>query len=101
MYEDGVGVAQNALEAAAWYRKAAGQGDADAQNRLGGMYEVGRGVKQDLLISYALFYLAARDGFDTAVKGRERVSELLSKGQQKEAQALSRSWQAGEPLPIP
>jgi len=44
MYEEGRGVPQDYAEAARWYRKAADQGGADAQNRLGLMYEKGRGV---------------------------------------------------------
>lgn len=35
MYRDGRGVLQSDTEAVKWYRKAAEQGDADAQNNLG------------------------------------------------------------------
>ena len=47
MYDQGVGVPQDAAEAVAWYRRAAEQGDARAQYNLGGMYRKGRGVPQD------------------------------------------------------
>ena len=38
---------QNDVEAVKWYRKAAEQGNADAQANLGSMYHKGEGVKQD------------------------------------------------------
>ena len=38
-YEKGTGVEKNAEEAAKWYRKAADNGNADAQNNLGVMSE--------------------------------------------------------------
>ena len=41
-------MAQNKEEAVKWYRKAAEQGDADAQNSLGYYYERGEGVAKDL-----------------------------------------------------
>ncbi|CAK0761840.1 conserved hypothetical protein [Gammaproteobacteria bacterium] len=47
MYRDGRGIAQDDQEAVNWYRKAAEQGDADAQFNLGIMYAEGRGVTQD------------------------------------------------------
>ena len=42
-----VGPEIDAAEAATWYRRAARQGHATAQNNLGGMYADGRGVAQD------------------------------------------------------
>jgi hypothetical protein len=40
MFEQGSGVAQSDVEAARWYRKAADQGHADAQYKLGIMLAV-------------------------------------------------------------
>jgi TPR repeat protein len=37
----------DAVQAVVWYRKAAEQGDAQAQNNLGVMYQNGRGVAHD------------------------------------------------------
>ena len=45
-YNERKGFAQDFYEAARWFRKAADQGDADAQFHLGSMYMHGRGVKQ-------------------------------------------------------
>ena len=47
MYTAGQVVAQYAVEAVRWVRRAAEQGDAEAQLTLGVMYAAGRGVAQD------------------------------------------------------
>jgi hypothetical protein len=47
MYPDARGVPTDDLQAVAWYRKAADQGDSRAQNNLGWMYDYGQGVPQD------------------------------------------------------
>ena len=41
------GVAQSDVEAARWFRKAADQGDAEAQCHLGDMFAEGRGEAQN------------------------------------------------------
>ena len=46
-YEGGLGVAKDQVEAVTWYRKAAEQGDADAEFNLGRCLHEGLGVKQD------------------------------------------------------
>ena len=43
MYATGEGVPRDLVEAVAWYRQAADQGWAEAQNALGSMYATGRG----------------------------------------------------------
>ena len=47
-YSSGLGVLQNDLMAAHWYRLAAQQGNPTALYKLGQVYEQGRGVTQDL-----------------------------------------------------
>ena len=47
MYRRGQGVPQDDKEALKWFRLAAEQGDAEAQNNLGVMYIEGQGVPQD------------------------------------------------------
>ncbi len=47
MYTNGEGVTQDYQKALKWYRLAAEQGHADAQNNLGVMYSYGDGVPQD------------------------------------------------------
>ena len=45
-----------------WYRKAAEQGDVDAQYNLGNMYAKGRGVRQDNAQAVQWFRKAAEQG---------------------------------------
>ena len=45
--EFGDGVEKNYAEALKWWRKAAEQGDAEAQFNLGGMYQRGEGAEKD------------------------------------------------------
>ena len=47
MYDEGRGVARDDRKAVEWFRKAANQGHAFAQNNLGWMYKEGRGVARD------------------------------------------------------
>jgi uncharacterized protein len=71
--EQGLPAAQSALaglddkakkyaDALKWYRLAAAQGDAEAQNNLGNMYETGRGVTQSYADPAKWYRLAANQG---------------------------------------
>ena len=62
----GHGVPQDYQQAAAWFRKAAEQGDATAQRNLGLMYDTGTGVQQDYQQAAAWFRKAAEQGDLTA-----------------------------------
>ena len=66
MYDNGQGVPQDDVEAAAWYHKAAEQGYADAQNTLGFMYADGEGVSPDVVEAVAWFRKAAEQGLSSA-----------------------------------
>jgi TPR repeat protein len=55
-------VKQDYVEAARWYRKAADQGHAGAQNNLGYMYCQGQGVPQDYAEAARWFRKAADQG---------------------------------------
>ncbi len=58
--------AQHYADAARWYRKAADQGDAEAQNNLGIMYQEGQGVPQDYAEALRLFRNAADQRYAAA-----------------------------------
>ena len=60
------------------YRLAAEQGDADAQNNLGGMYAEGLGVPADPVEAYMWFELAAEQGHAMAGRNREFLAASLS-----------------------
>jgi hypothetical protein len=62
MYCFGNGVEKDLTKAAEWYRKAAEQGDADGQRRLGNMYKFGNGVEQDLTKAAEWYRKAAEQG---------------------------------------
>lgn len=55
-------MAQDDVQAVAWWRKAAEQGDAQSQYNLGWMYENGRGVGQDSAQAVAWYRKAAEQG---------------------------------------
>jgi TPR repeat protein len=66
MYYYGKGVQQDSKQAAAWYQKAAAQGDAEAQCNLGNMYYYGKGVQQDSKQAAAWYRKAADQGHASA-----------------------------------
>ena len=53
-------------KSAEWCKKAAEQGNADAQNNLGVMFAKGKGVKQDSAKAVAWYKKAAEQGQDDA-----------------------------------
>ncbi|NKB84993.1 tetratricopeptide repeat protein [Haemophilus influenzae] len=59
---DGRGVKQDGVEAVKWFRKAAEQGNAEAQNGLGMMYKGRLGVKQDYFKAVKWYRKAAEQG---------------------------------------
>ena len=58
------------MEAVKWYRKAAEQGESEAQLLLGGMYLEGEGVPKNDIEAYAWVLLAKANG--------EKASEVIS-----------------------
>ena len=62
-YDEGL---QDYAEAARWYRRAAEQGLAQAQNQLGAMYALGQGVPQDDAEAVRLYRSAAEQGLASA-----------------------------------
>ncbi len=64
---------QDDQQAVAWFRKAAEQGQADAQHNLGVMYEKGRGVPQDDREAVAWYRKAAEQGYAGAQKKLDAI----------------------------
>ena len=77
MYGNGNGVPQDDAEAVKWYRLAAEQGDARAQNNLGVSYEFGEGVPQDDVTAHMWWNLAAANGNPAASSSRDRVAARM------------------------
>ena len=61
-----------------WLQKAAEQGHAGAQNRLGVMYERGEGVRVDMVEAYRWFTIAAAGGNTFASANRLSLERCLT-----------------------
>jgi S1-C subfamily serine protease len=92
MYDKGLGVPQDYKTAVKWYKLAAGQGFAYAQNNLGFMYANGKGVPQDYILGHMWWNLAASSGTKEAVLGRDAVSKRMTPSQLAKAQNLARTF---------
>jgi len=79
MYDQGLGVPQDAVEAVRWYRLAAEQGDAGAQNNLGVMYKKGLGVPQNYGAAVRWYRLSADQG-DAAGQAKLGASYMAGQG---------------------
>ena len=77
MYSMGQGAGRDPKKAAELYRKAADQGNAEAQCRLGAMYEKGRAVPQDADMALELYREAAEHGNADAMC---RLGAMYDKG---------------------
>jgi len=72
-----VSKAKDNADAEKWYRKAAERGFAEAQNNLGLMYVLGRGVPQDDSAAVRWFRKAAEQGYAPA---QSNLSEMRRQG---------------------
>jgi uncharacterized protein len=98
LYSNGrEGVGQNRLEAVKWYRRAAEQGDHEAQASLADAYFNGFGVPQDYIEAHKWANLAISRAPDDVTRSAhlvmlETISQKLSRKQIAEAQKLARDW---------
>jgi len=77
LYEKGRGIMMDAAAAAEWYRRAADQGLAEAQNNLGALYSNGEGVRHDHAEALKWWTLAADQGLVTS---QANLAELYAEG---------------------
>ncbi len=92
-YDLGVeGVPQDDVQAVKWYRLAADQGYAEAQSKLGLMYQRGQGVPQDYVQAHMWFNLASAQGSKSGKSNRDLVAGKMSPQQIAQAQELARNW---------
>ena len=96
MYFWGHGVPQDNTEAVKWLRKAADQGNANAQYDLGIAYFKGLGVPQDYPIAYMWLSLGAAGGNKDAAKFRDALTANMTPAQITEAERLTREWKPGQ-----
>lgn len=97
MYVEGEGIPEDLEEGLKWLRKAAKHKDetgADAQARLGRIYERGIGVEKDDVTAYVWFSVAAANGNEEATVETRSVIERLTSAQLAEAQQKSKRCMA-------
>jgi TPR repeat protein len=100
MYYTGNSVASDHKQAVYWFRRAAEKGHAEAQHALGLMYRFhAAGLPQDKVLAYMLWNLAAASGNANATEQRAEIAKRMTREQIEEAQAMSRAWKPGQPLP--
>ena len=88
----GRGVPQDDAEAVKWYRMAAEQGYAGAQNNLGILFANGEGVLQDYVSAYMWLDLAAAQAHEDAQKNQEIVAKQMPPDQIAKAKLMAREW---------
>jgi uncharacterized protein len=93
MYLVGKGVTEDYKKAAALFRKAAQQGDADSQYYLGLMYAKGEGVVANGIMSYAYLSLAAGNGNSEAVETRDLVVKHISEDEIEQGRKIAANIQ--------
>ncbi len=75
MYENGWGVPKDYAEAVKWFRKAAEQGHAQAQNDLGCSYYHGNGVPKNRKKAIEWWKKAAAQGYEIAINNLKNIGE--------------------------
>jgi len=98
LYENGVGVARDRDQAAAWYRKAADRADPAAQLRLGILLSPGNGARTDVVAAHMWLNLSASRWKNEALRveaGRRRdaLEAHMTPAQVSEAIRRSIEWQ--------
>jgi uncharacterized protein len=100
MYYTGNSVSADPKQAVSWFRRAASKGHAEAQHALALMYRYhAGGLPQDKVLAYMLWNLAAAGGNHNAPEQRAEIAKRMTQEQIEEAQAMTRAWQPGTPLP--
>ena len=92
MYANGEGASKDYAKAVYWYRKAAKQGDTDAQLNLGLKYAKGEGVPENKVKAYVWWSLAAAQGHEKAKRNKGIVKKKMTREQIAEAQKLSSEY---------
>lgn len=99
MYEKGLGVPKDVVEAAKWNRRGAEQGNPGAQLGLGMMYVEGVGVPRDYQQAYFWLMLANAQGKSTPTL-LSYLEQEISPVDRANAQAAARKWVARAEQPV-
>ena len=76
MFANGFGVAKDEVAAVSWYRKAAEQGNAQAQTNLGWMFAHGLGVSKNRAEAINWYRKAAEQGNNDAISRLKEWGEI-------------------------
>ena len=90
MYAYGFGATEDYAEALRWYRLAAEQGQADAQQGLGLMYATGRGVLKDSVLAHMWSNIAGANGNALARESRDSLERDMTRAEVTRATELAR-----------
>ena len=69
----------------------ADQGVAAAQNKLGVMYENGKGVAKDTVLAYMWFNIGAANGDEMGAKNRDLIVKQMTSQEIEKAKAMARA----------
>ncbi len=92
MLYKGIGVTQSSHEAAGWFRKAARQGQIEAQFFLGNMYAVGDGVPLSYVDAHMWCELALEGGLSEALQCREEAARRMTADQLADSYNRVADW---------
>ena len=90
----GIGQSPDPKAAGRWFRRAAEQGFAAAQQALGLMYDEGYGVAQDYVQAHMWFTIAAANGNEKGRKDRDIVEMRMTATDISRAHKLAKEWMA-------
>ena len=101
LFHKGLGVAQDDVEAASWFEKAAGKGQAEAQLLLGTLYFFGEGVQQNYVMAFAWCEIAQSNGQSDALECRDAALEHMTNAEITQSFRLVTEWLGRHPHPSP
>ena len=73
-----------------WYRLAAEQGFANAQNNLGVTYETGQGVLQNNILSHMWYNIASENGYKKSSEWRDEIAAKMTEADLAKALAMAK-----------
>jgi hypothetical protein len=92
LYLKGLGVRQDDVRAADWYRRAAQLGRPEAQFFLGMLYHLGRGVPQNDRLAHVWCEIALTGGITAGLDCRDAASARLTGAQIRQAYRMAADW---------
>jgi hypothetical protein len=92
LYLKGLGVRQDDVRAADWYRRAAQLGRPEAQFFLGSLYYLGRGVPQSDTLAHVWCEIALARGMSQGLNCRDAASARMNAAEVRDAYRMAAEW---------